>query len=82
EEFYGSEAYRGMFRSARRRRGPPRDGIRMERASSRTADDGNDSGPRMTSEQLRNMTMEHAGDNHHVNPWDSGFGSGFFGGGL
>ena len=52
------------------------------RASSRTADDSAASGPGMTPEKLRNMTIEHAGDNHHVNPWDSGFGAGFFGGGL
>ncbi|CAM9788084.1 unnamed protein product [Ectocarpus fasciculatus] len=36
----------------------------------------------MTSEELRKTTIEHAGDNHHVDPWDAGAGSGFFGGGL
>lgn len=36
----------------------------------------------MTSEELRKTTIEHAGDNHHVDPWDAGSGSGFFGGGL
>lgn len=36
----------------------------------------------MTSEELRQLTLEHAGDNHHVNPWDAGTGSGFLGGGL
>lgn len=28
------------------------------------------------------MTIDHAGDNHHVDPWDSGAGSGFLGGGV
>lgn len=43
---------------------------------------GRKHGPRMTSEEIRNMTIEHAGNNHHVDPGDSGFGSGFFDGGL
>lgn len=36
----------------------------------------------MTSEELRKLTLEHAGDNHHVDPWDAGAGSGFLGGGV
>lgn len=36
----------------------------------------------MTSEELRKITIEHAGDHHHVDPWDAGAGSGFLGGGA
>ena len=36
----------------------------------------------MTSEEFRKITIEHAGDHHHVDPWDAGAGSGFLGGGL
>ncbi|CAN0338952.1 unnamed protein product [Ectocarpus sp. 6 AP-2014] len=81
EAFYGEG-----FGLGRRRRwaGPRRDGTRTERAS-RTTDRGqqeHDHEPRMTSEELRRITIDHAGDNHHVDPWDVGAGSGFLGGGL
>ncbi|CBJ33248.1 hypothetical protein Esi_0448_0010 [Ectocarpus siliculosus] len=78
EAFYG-EAF-GVGRR-RRRGGAPRDGIRTERASRTTNRDQGDE-PTITSEELRKLTIEHAGDNHHVDPWDAGAGSGFFGGGL
>lgn len=50
--------------------------------ASRTTDRDQGDEPTMTSEELRKLTIEHAGDNHHVDPWDAGAGSGFFGGGL
>ncbi|CAN0289312.1 unnamed protein product, partial [Hapterophycus canaliculatus] len=49
---------------------------------SKTTDRDQGNQPRMSSEELRKITIEHAGNTHHVDPWDAGAGSGFLGGGL
>eukprot|EP00903_Cladosiphon_okamuranus_P005898 g5832.t1 len=82
EDFYGGAAFGGGRGRRRKAWGaPPRDGIRAERAS-KNSSRGDGEEPRMTSEELRKLIIEHAGDHHHMNPWDAGAGSGFLGGGL